>query len=84
MDWICLPQERSKLWTLENNAINFVGFDVLTAVVMKSFNFWNITPCSPSTDVSEEHVTSIFRFRISHQAYHVLSRWFLARLLLRP
>jgi hypothetical protein len=25
----------------------FVGFEVLTAVVMKSTIFWNITPCSP-------------------------------------
>jgi hypothetical protein len=24
-----------------------VGFEVLTAVVMKSINFWDITPCSP-------------------------------------
>jgi hypothetical protein len=24
-----------------------VGFEVLTAVVMKSSNFWDITPCSP-------------------------------------
>jgi hypothetical protein len=25
----------------------FVGFEVSTAVVMKSINFWDITPCSP-------------------------------------
>jgi hypothetical protein len=25
----------------------FVGFEVLTAVVMKSTIFWDITPCSP-------------------------------------
>jgi hypothetical protein len=25
----------------------FVGFEVLTAVVMKSSVFWDITPCSP-------------------------------------
>jgi hypothetical protein len=24
-----------------------VGFEVLTAVVMKSIIFWNMTPCSP-------------------------------------
>jgi hypothetical protein len=24
-----------------------VGFEVFTAVVMKSINFWDITPCSP-------------------------------------
>jgi hypothetical protein len=38
-------------------------FEVFTAVVMKSFIFWNMTPCRPLslTDVSEEHVASIFR-----------------------
>jgi hypothetical protein len=25
----------------------YVGFEVFTAVVMKSINFWDITPCSP-------------------------------------
>jgi hypothetical protein len=25
----------------------YVGFEVLTAVVMKSTIFWDITPCSP-------------------------------------
>jgi hypothetical protein len=24
-----------------------VGFEVLTAVIMKNFFFWDITPCSP-------------------------------------
>jgi hypothetical protein len=39
-----------------------LGFEVLTVVVMKSPILWDITPCSTfeSTDVSEEHVTSIF------------------------
>jgi hypothetical protein len=74
---------------------HFVEFEVLTAVVMKSTIFWDITPCSPlrvnrrfggtyclrfqggrisrernqresrwqaePTDVSEEHIASIFR-----------------------
>jgi hypothetical protein len=26
---------------------NYVGFEVLTAVVMKSYIFWDITSCSP-------------------------------------
>jgi hypothetical protein len=34
----------------------FVGFEVLTAIVMTSSITWDITPCS-----SEEHVASIFR-----------------------
>jgi hypothetical protein len=36
--------------------------EVLTAVVMKSTIFWDITLSSPlSIDVSEEHIASIFR-----------------------
>jgi hypothetical protein len=27
--------------------INYVGFEILTAVVMKSTIFWDVTPCSP-------------------------------------
>jgi hypothetical protein len=34
----------------------------LTAVVMKSCIFWDMTPCSPlKIDVSEEHIAYIFR-----------------------
>jgi hypothetical protein len=38
----------------------YVGFEDLTAVVMKSFIFWDITPCSPLsvTDVLDEHKPS--------------------------
>jgi hypothetical protein len=33
---------------------------------MKSFVFWDITPCNPvkSADVSEEYVASIFRMEV--------------------
>jgi hypothetical protein len=50
----------------------FVGFEVLTAVVIKSAIFWNITPCSPLSGNrrSEEHITC-----------HLLSGWFLAQLI---
>jgi hypothetical protein len=37
------------------NKTQFVGFDVLTAAVMKSSVFWDIT------DISEERVASMFR-----------------------
>jgi hypothetical protein len=39
------------------------GFEVLTAFVVKSYIFWDITPCSPlkTTEVSEEHAASNFR-----------------------
>jgi hypothetical protein len=41
----------------------YEGFEVLTAVVMKSSIFWDITPYIPlkSTDISEEHFVSILR-----------------------
>jgi hypothetical protein len=36
-----------------------------TVAHLKSSMFWDITPCSPlkSTDVSEEHIASIFRVK---------------------
>jgi hypothetical protein len=45
------------------NYFDSVGFEVLTLMVMKSFIFWNITAwkSKKSADVSEEHVTSVFR-----------------------
>jgi hypothetical protein len=40
----------------------FVGFEVLTPVVMKSSVFWDITPCSPlKVNRREEYVSSVFR-----------------------
>jgi hypothetical protein len=47
-----------------------VEFEVLTAVVMKSSNFWDITPCSP--------------LKVNCSACHLLSHWFLVRLILDP
>jgi hypothetical protein len=32
---------------LETRSVVYIGFEVLTAVVMKSTIFWDITPCSP-------------------------------------
>jgi hypothetical protein len=42
-----------------------VGFEVLITVVMKSSIFWDVMPSSPlkSTDISEEHVVSVFRLK---------------------
>jgi hypothetical protein len=48
--------------------------EVLTAVVMKSTIFWNITPCSP---VSVNH-------RFGGTYCHLLARWFLSELNFRP
>jgi hypothetical protein len=38
-----------------------VRFEVLTAVIMKSTIFGDIKRYSPSTDISEENIASIFR-----------------------
>jgi hypothetical protein len=40
--------------------MNKIGFEVLTAVVMNSSIFWDITPCS-QLKVKEENIASIFR-----------------------
>jgi hypothetical protein len=41
---------------------NFIGVEVLSAVVAKNSVFGAITPSSPSeVDISEKHVVSIFR-----------------------
>jgi hypothetical protein len=40
----------------------YVGFEVLTAVVMKSTIFWDITPCSPLSVNSQKMV--LFKMRI--------------------
>jgi hypothetical protein len=52
---------------------------------MKGSIFWDITPCSPwkSTDVSEEHIVSIFKIK-NPAACHLLSYWFIAKFILRP
>jgi hypothetical protein len=41
----------------------YIGFEVLTTVIMRTTIFWNMTPCSPlkSIDFSKEHIASIFR-----------------------
>jgi hypothetical protein len=45
------------------NQFLLVGFEILTAVVIKSSLFWKITSCSPlkSFDDSEGHIASLFR-----------------------
>jgi hypothetical protein len=40
VSYILLPRRRQK-------TSEVAGFEVLTAVVMKSTVFWDITPCSP-------------------------------------
>jgi hypothetical protein len=52
----------------------FIGFEILTAVVMKSSIFCDIMLCSRLT----------FNFAVLGTACHLLSHWFLAWLILRP
>jgi hypothetical protein len=42
--WNCIIIGRLQIAV---DIIIYVGFEVLTAVVMKSTVFWDITPCSP-------------------------------------
>jgi hypothetical protein len=46
-------------------------------IILKSIIFWDMTPCSPliSTDVSEEHIASIFRVEEIGSANQRASRW---------
>jgi hypothetical protein len=50
---------------------------MLSIIHRKTINFCDITPCSPlSTDVSEEHIASIFRVEeISSARNQQASRW---------
>jgi hypothetical protein len=48
----------------------YVGFEVLTAVVMKSYIFWDITPCSP--------------FKVNQRFCYLLHAGFLLALLFDP
>jgi hypothetical protein len=50
----------------------YVGFEVLTAVVMKSSLFWNITPCWLSTDFTAvmSHVIEFFTILL-HSTFNI-------------
>jgi hypothetical protein len=41
------PEYMSRAIPITNLLATIVGFEVLTAVVMKGSIFWDITPCSP-------------------------------------
>jgi hypothetical protein len=45
------------------NTTEFVGSEILIAVVMKSCTFWDISPCSlvKATDVSDADIPSVNR-----------------------
>jgi hypothetical protein len=54
---------------------NCVGFEVFTAVVMKSIIFWDVTPCRLLSCNGRFGAT--YRLRL-------LTCWFLLKLFLRP
>jgi hypothetical protein len=63
----------------------YVGFEVLTAVVMKNTFFWDITPRSPlkfKWSCRGKYCLHL-QCRIN-KSIHLLSHWYLARLILRP
>jgi hypothetical protein len=68
--------------------VSSVGFEFLTAVVMKSSVIWDITPCSPSKGnrycggTCRLHLQGRRMCRARNQSF--TSRWFLAWLILRP
>jgi hypothetical protein len=50
----------------DKSTFKCVGFEVLTAVLMKSTIFWDITSCSRlSTDVSEEQIVGRVVFNVA-------------------
>jgi hypothetical protein len=44
---IVQPVAKSLYWLRYPDHIEYLGFEVFTAVVMKSIFFWDMTPCSP-------------------------------------
>jgi hypothetical protein len=63
-------------YTLRNHGI-YLGFEVLTMVVMKSTVFWDITPCGPLKFNRRFRGTCRLHFqgRISQARYQHESRW---------
>jgi hypothetical protein len=71
----CAPEHFTSIFRVEDEDY-YVGFEVLTAVIMKSTIFWDITLCSPLS-VNRRFGGNILR----SSACHLLSCWFLARLI---
>jgi hypothetical protein len=67
------------------NAKKIVGFEVFTAVVMKSTIFWDITPvvrCQPMFRRNISPPSSGLKYvQKKKTACHLLARWFLAELI---
>jgi hypothetical protein len=56
MEGYCEPTGSTK----ENEFLEYVGFEVLTAVVMKNSIFWDITPCSEPLKVDFQRIIRRF------------------------
>jgi hypothetical protein len=69
------------LFPAENVEFSVVGFDVFTAVIMKSSVFWDITLCSPLK--VNRRFGETYRLHLQSSAYYLLSCWFLAWFILR-
>jgi hypothetical protein len=62
----------------KNSKDYYVGFEVFTAMIMKSIIFWDVvTPCSllDAADVLEEHIASSFRVEENFSKDQQVSRW---------
>jgi hypothetical protein len=64
-----------------NKICHIAGFEVLTAVIVKSSAFWDITPCSPLKD--NRRCGGTYRLHLQGQRINSASCWFLAWLILR-
>jgi hypothetical protein len=85
---ICASLEMHHIYCFDlRNNFHYVGFEVYTAVAMKSSIFWDTTPCSPLKvnrrfgGTCRVHVQGR---RICSSACYLPSRWFFARLIFRP
>jgi hypothetical protein len=75
MDEVAVMPSRKSTKNLNQDS-QYIGFEVLTAVVMKSTIFWDITPCSPLK--VNRRFGGTYRLNLC-PAYHLLARWFIAR-----
>jgi hypothetical protein len=89
-EWRALLLALSEEWFTRH--VRTSRFEVLKSLVMQSTIFWDIKPCSPlkvkrrfgRTYRLHPQVVIISRERYKSSVCHLLSRWFLARVILRP
>jgi hypothetical protein len=84
--WYHIRKDNNLNINFNENVKSHVGYEVLTAVVVKSCVFWKIMWCSPLKvkDVSEEHFAAIFSVKEQAKlssAFHLLHVSFLLGVL---